>query len=306
MPWAQGLRRFAVVWSIEHLETAMTEVSTAKDGPVPERQDSDGNSRGRSREVNGATLYYEDRGAGAPLVLIHGGLTSSAMWEHLLPSLIDGFRVITPDSRGHGRSTNPSGELSYAQLADDVAALIAALGLVRPVVGGYSDGGQVALELGARHPDAAGALIVGAAYPEFAATGIRAVNNAFLGADDTGIPNLAQLDINLGDFADLMKARHPGGDEQWRTLVGQSASMWLDYQGLTPDAVRGIEAPTLVFTGDRDEMYPLDLMVSLYRTLPNAELAVCPHADHFAPVTERGGMFAGMIRDFAGRHGNVR
>ena len=152
------------------------------------------------------------------------------MWEQLLPSLIDGFRVITPDSRGHGRSTNPSGELSYAQLADDVAALIAALGLVRPVVGGYSDGGQVALELGARHPDAAGALIVGAAYPEFAATGIRAVNKAFLGADDTGIPNLAQLDINLGDFADLMKARHPGGDEQWRTLVGQSASMWLDYR----------------------------------------------------------------------------
>ena len=116
-------------------------------------------------DANGATLYYEEHGAGEPLVLIHGGLASGAMWEPLLPDLVDGFRVITPDSRGYGRSTNPCGTLSYAQLADDVAALINALELDRPVVGGYSDGGQVALELGERHPGAAGALIVGAAYP---------------------------------------------------------------------------------------------------------------------------------------------
>ena len=107
---------------------------------MAERQDSDGNSRGRSREVNGATLYYEDRGAGAPLVPdprrahLERHVGAAAALPHRT------LRVITPDSRGHGRSTNPSGQLSYAQLADDVAALIAALGLVRPVVGGYSDG----------------------------------------------------------------------------------------------------------------------------------------------------------------------
>ena len=73
----------------------------------------------------------------------------------MLPELVDRFRVIVPDSRGHGRSTNESGALSYALLADDIAALIAALELDRPVVGGYSDGGQVALELAVRHPEAA-------------------------------------------------------------------------------------------------------------------------------------------------------
>jgi pimeloyl-ACP methyl ester carboxylesterase len=262
---------------------------------------------GRSIEVNGATLYYEERGAGTPVMLIHGGLVSSAMWEPLLPFLIDGFRVITPDSRGHGRSTNPSGELSYAQIADDVTALIAALGLVRPVVGGYSDGGQVALEIGARHPDAAGALIVGAAYPDFAASGLREVWKKLLGADDSGTPDLAQVDAFLGDFADVVKSWHPGGDQQWRALVLQTAPMWLDYEGLTPEDVRRIEAPALVFAGDRDELLSVDLMVSLYRALPNAELGVCPHADHLAPITpERAGIFAGMIRDFAVRHGSAR
>jgi pimeloyl-ACP methyl ester carboxylesterase len=185
-----------------------------------------------------------------------------------------------------------------------VAALIAALGLERPVVGGYSDGGQVTLELGVRHPDAAGALIVGAAYPEFAAPGLREKHRAFLGADDAGAPDLAQLDVHLGDFAQLMKSWHPGGDERWPVLVQQTAPMWLDYAGLTPDDVRRIVVPVLVFVGDRDELFPLDLMASLYRTLPDAEFAVCPQADHFGPVTAgRAGLFAEAIRDFADRHG---
>jgi pimeloyl-ACP methyl ester carboxylesterase len=225
-----------------------------------------------SIELNGVTLHYGEHGTGTPLVIIHGGLPSRAMWEPHLPDLTDDFRVITSDSRGHGRSTNPSGQLSYAQLADDVAALIAALGLVRPVVGSYSDGGQVALELGARHPDAAGALIVGAAYPEYAISGIRDTVKAFLGADAAGNPDLAQVDANLGDFADLIKSWHPDGDRQWQTFVRQTAPMWLDYEGLTTDDLRRIDAPTLIFAGDRDEMYPLDLIVSLYRALPNVDL----------------------------------
>ena len=134
---------------------------------------SSSSASGRFIDVNGAALYYEEQGEGDPLILIHGGLGSSARWQAVLPHLDDGFRVITPDSRGHGRSTNPAGELSFPLIADDVAALIAALGLERPVVGGWSDGGQVALELGVRHPGVGGGLIVGAAYPDFDSSGLR-------------------------------------------------------------------------------------------------------------------------------------
>jgi pimeloyl-ACP methyl ester carboxylesterase len=261
---------------------------------------------GRWIGINGARLYCDDRGAGPPIVLIHAGLISRAIWEPLLPALVDDFRVITPDSRGHGRSTNPSGEMSYAQLADDVAALITALELDRPVVGGYSDGGQVALEIGARHPEAAGGLIIGAAYPDFVTTGLREFLRAYLGADDTGAPDVAAVDASLGEIANAVKSLHPGGEEQWRALVQQSARMWLEYEGLTPDDLHRIEAPALVFVGDRDEALTLDLVVSLYRELPNAELGVCPNADHRAPITrERIAVFAGMIRDFAGRQGQA-
>lgn len=212
------------------------------------------------------------------------------------------FRVITPDSRGHGRSTNPSGQLSYARIADDVAALIAALDLVDPVVSGWSDGGQVVLELGARHRRAAGALMTGAAYPDFAASGLRDAHRALLGADDAGIPDLQILDAQLGDAAEAIKSAHPGGAQQWADLVRQTAPMWLDYPGLGPDDLRRIQVPTLVLGGDRDELIPLELTVRLYRDLPNAELAICPQTEHVGPTPERAAVFASLIRDFALRH----
>ena len=171
-----------------------------------------------------------------------------------------------------------------------------------PVVGGYSDGGQVALELGARHPQAASALIVGAAYPEFVDSGLRDVFRAVLGADEAGAPDLAQVDALLGDAAELVKSRHPGGPEQWRALVEQTAPMWLDYPGLTPEELGAIDAPVLLFTGDRDGLIPLELIVSLYRALPDAELAVAPNTDHIgAMMPERAELVAGVIRDFAAR-----
>jgi pimeloyl-ACP methyl ester carboxylesterase/catechol 2,3-dioxygenase-like lactoylglutathione lyase family enzyme len=253
-------------------------------------------------EVNGARLEYEEHGEGTPLILIHGGLSSSSDWEPVVPGLADRFRVITPDSRGHGRSNNPAGELSYALIADDIAALITALRLQRPVVGGWSDGGQVTLELGVRHPAAAGALIVGAAYPDFDGGGLRDVHRALLGADERGVPDPGHLDAELGEFAEEVRALHPGGAERWRALVRQTAPMWLEYEGLGPDQLRAIQTPVLVLAGDLDEFVPIDLSVSLYRALPDAELAICPSLSHDGPSPERGPVLASLIRDFAERH----
>jgi pimeloyl-ACP methyl ester carboxylesterase len=257
---------------------------------------------GTSVELNGASLYYEERGNGPAVILIHGGLGSHTQWESVVPELMPAFRVITPDSRGHGRSTNPGGELSYSAIADDVAALIAALGLARPVVGGWSDGGQVVLELGARHPGAAGALIVGAAYPDFAASGLREAHRSLLGADDAGVPDPGRLDVQLGDSAELIKSEHPGGSARWTELVRQTAPMWLNYTGLRPDELLRIEVPTLVLAGDRDEFVSVNLAVSLYRELPNAELAICPRTEHEGPTPERAAVFASLMRDFVSRH----
>jgi pimeloyl-ACP methyl ester carboxylesterase len=256
-------------------------------------------------ELNDASLYYEVSGNGEALILIHGGLSSSADWKPVVPELATSLQVITPDSRGHGRSTYSTGELSYARIADDVAALIGTLQLRRPVVGGWSDGGQVTLELGVRHPGVASALIVGAAYPNFDAGGLREAHRALLGADEAGIPNEAQLEAQLGEYADEIKALHPGGAEQWLKLIDGSARMWLDYKGLRSDELRSIATPVLVLAGDRDEFIPLDLSISLYRALSNAELAICPSLTHDGLTPDRAPILASLIRDFALRQGGA-
>ena len=118
---------------------------------------------GRYVSANGLQIYYEEYGQGEPLVLVHGGTETSQIWQAQIPTFAKHFRVLTPDCRGHGRTVNPSGTLSYRLMADDLAAFVHAVGLQKPLIYGYSDGGQIALEVGMRYPDLAQALVVGAA-----------------------------------------------------------------------------------------------------------------------------------------------
>jgi pimeloyl-ACP methyl ester carboxylesterase len=117
---------------------------------------------------NGLQVHYEDHGAGAPVVLLHGGLvTGHLMWSSHVPALSRNHRVVVPDSRGHSRTDNPEGRLAYDLMADDRAAFIEALRLDRPVVVGYSDGAQTALELGVHRAGGGGRRQVRARVPLF-------------------------------------------------------------------------------------------------------------------------------------------
>lgn len=256
---------------------------------------------GRRLEVNGASIYYEDHGDGPAIILIHGGLGAGSEWGTVVSLLGDGFRVITPDSRGHGRSSNPAGKLSYGGIAEDIAALITALGLRRPIVGGWSDGGQITMELAVRHPALAGGLIVGAAYPDFDAGGLRDAHRALLGADDDGVADLVHLNDQLGEWADQVKELHRGGEGHWQALIEQTAKMWLGYEGIDQGELQAIQTPTLVLAGDRDDLIPLELSVRLYQALPHAELAVVPGLGHEGLSSARGPFLAEVIRDFARR-----
>ncbi len=233
-------------------------------------------------DVNDVTLYCEVFGNGDPLVLLHGGLGSGRDWEHIIPAMVEQYRVITIDVRGHGRSTNPTGALSYPQIADDLAKAIGALGLERPFIAGWSDGGQHVLQLGYRYPGLARALLVGAA--DFRSSDeSRIWVREFFGIGADGEVALEVLDEMLGDSASRYHAKHAGGATQWELLARGTARLWLEYDGLSDEDYRLIEAPTLVMLGDRDDDVPVEDAVRMYRAIRNAELAICPCADHFIP-----------------------
>ena len=102
-------------------------------------------------QANGVKVHYRVDGQGDPLVLLHAGTLSGDMWQPYLAAFTEHYRVITPDMRGHGRSDNPKGAMTYGQLADDIVAFIRALDLRDPLIAGFSDGGQVAQNIERAH-----------------------------------------------------------------------------------------------------------------------------------------------------------
>ncbi len=258
-------------------------------------------ARSRSVELNdGARVYVEEFGDGDPLVLLHGGLGTGRDWLPLIPNLTAEFHVVTLDVRGHGHSTNPASSLTYPLIASDVVEVIEQLELDRPFIAGWSDGGQHVLQVGARFPNVARALAAGAADYQSTAETRRWVR-AFFGMDEVGEVDLEVLDQELGDAAERFRAKHPGGHEQWRSLVEQTARLWLDGGELSAEEYARIDVPTLVVLGDRDADLPVEDAVSMYRAIPHAELAICPGADHFIPWA-RPDWLVVTLTEFFSRH----
>jgi len=107
-------------------------------------------------------LYHEVWGDGPPLVLIPGLGASLWLWEEQLPALSAHFTTIAFDNRGGGRSEAPAGPYTIAQMADDVAAMLDALGIERAHVLGFSMGGFVAQEFALLHPHRVDRLVLAA------------------------------------------------------------------------------------------------------------------------------------------------
>jgi len=111
-------------------------------------------------DVNGVSLYYEEHGAGQPLILLHGGLGSGDMYAPIRPALAAGRRVITVDLQAHGRTADVDRPLRHETLADDVAGLIRHLGLAQADVMGCSFGAGTALRTAIQHPDLVRRLVI--------------------------------------------------------------------------------------------------------------------------------------------------
>jgi len=225
--------------------------------------------------VNGIDLAYEIRGDGPPLLMLHGFFGSSGDWVHLydLDALAKRWRLILPDARGHGRSTNPSGVVTHRQAADDIRTLLDHLGIERFKAVGVSFGGNILLHLATAPAtrDRIDAMVTTGA-PSYFPAQARAIMSTFT------------VESRTDDQWREMRERHRQGDEQIRALwrAAHAFSVQTDDQAFTPPQLAAIRARTLIVTGDRDPLYPLELFLEQYRAIPNAALYVIPNGGHDA------------------------
>jgi pimeloyl-ACP methyl ester carboxylesterase len=241
-------------------------------------------------DVNGFTMHFDDRGAGAPLLLLHGGMGTGEDWRHVFPRDPDGCRVIVPDLRGHGRSTNPGGGFTFRQCARDVIALVEHLGLEQVSAIGMSMGAKTLLHAATARPGAIGAMVLVSATPRFTEA-LRAAASQFT---REAFERLAP-----GERAALA-ARHVHGDDQCLALyeMTRSFAVSTDDMAFTVGDLASITARTLIVHGDRDPFYPVELAVELYRGIAGSALWVVPGGGH-GPIF---GEYAAPFRDAALAH----
>lgn len=216
--------------------------------------------------VQGSRFYYEETGPsdGRPLLLLHAALqTGEAMAPLITRMHKEGFRMIAPDMRGHGRTANPGRALSIGLLADDMAALMAELGLERPLLAGYSLGGIVGIELARR--GLVSRLVVLAAR-------IRPAPQARVTFDPARIRSRSPV------WATWLDKVH--GEQNWGELAGELGVLLQDWEGFAPEALAAITCPVLVVQGDRDELVPVSQARELAALVPGALLREVPRAQH--------------------------
>jgi pimeloyl-ACP methyl ester carboxylesterase len=226
---------------------------------------------GRTIAIEQEDIHCEERGGGAPLLLLHGLTGTSDDWRHVfdLESLGARFRVVAPDARGHGRSTNRSGAFTFHRCGLDVLALLDHLGIERVRAVGMSLGAKTLLHVATLAPSRIERMILVSGTPRFP-DATRALFRA-----------AAEAPHSPEEWTQ-MRAQHIQGDGQIAALWKLPAAFAADATDMafTAEKLAAISAPTLIVAGDRDPLYPVELAVELYRGIRGSALCVVPQGGH--------------------------
>jgi pimeloyl-ACP methyl ester carboxylesterase len=234
--------------------------------------------------TTGLPLYYEWHGEPAPgrtpLLLIHGGgSTIESNWGRLIPRLRGSHRLLAVELQGHGRTSAGTGPASFEGSADGVAGLLGELGAGPVDVLGFSNGGQVAMQLAIRHPGAVRRLV--AASAPFRRDGM--VDGFWEGLAGAAFGDLPQpyRDADLAVSGDPAHAERMFHLDRELMLTG-----FVDWPDAQPAS---IAAPTLVVAADRDVVRP-GHAARLAALIPGARLLIVPgnHGDYLGELLAAG------------------
>ena len=247
-------------------------------------------------------MFYEDLGKpdGLPIIMLHGFTgTGRADWIHQIDVFGSGFRLILPDLRGHGRSSNPGGRsaMNHRQFASDVALLCDGLGIERAAFLGESTGSMLQLSLALNRPDlVAAAVLAGASY--FWSEDHRASLRT------RSVDELAEEWFPESEALTQFTAMHTSlGSDHWRVVLEDFIGLFSHDHGEDfPDEAElgNIRAPVLLVHGDRDHNFAPEIACQLYRKLAHAELCVLPNTGHW-PSREQPRVFNLLAEDFLAR-----
>ncbi|GAB3258194.1 alpha/beta hydrolase [Larkinella harenae] len=264
--------RYIVFWLLNCVAIAATGQPTEK---IPYGSNP---KAGQYVQVGDAKIYYEVYGQGRPLVLLHGGLLGYIdEYRDLIPRLSREFQVIAIATRGHGKSEVGTKPYSYRLFAEDAHTVIRTVTQDSAIVIGFSDGAIASYILAAEHPEL-----------------VR--KNVAIGGGPLGIGDYTaeQHDFWLQLTDEKMEKFLPGfiaqrkklmpQPQQWDRFLSELKKAWSEPTYIDKAALKTIKCPVLIAAGDHDGA--TERFVNIYKSLPNAQLAIIPGSGHVVLTTK--------------------
>lgn len=240
--------------------------------------------------VGDVSLYYEMRGQGEPLLLIHGLGSSSRDWEYQVPFFARDYEVVVYDVRGHGQSDKPPGPYSVPLFTRDLAGLIEGLEIAPAHVVGISMGGMIGLELVVDRPDLVRSLVVVNSVPDMTVRTWRQrfeVWQRLLVAPLLGMERVGEVlgqrlfpKVEQGELRELFTERWAENDPRAYREAVKAIVGWTVDQHLA-----SIACPVLVVSGDHDYS-TVEFKAAYAARIPRGELVVIEDSGHGTPVDQ--------------------
>jgi 3-oxoadipate enol-lactonase len=258
-------------------------------------------------ENQGTKIYWDEQGAGEPLLLIMGLSYPSYMWHRSRPVLSKKYRTIALDNRGVGQSDTPSGIYSIALMASDAAAVLDAAGVEAAHVFGVSMGGMIAQEFALQYPKRVRSLILGCT-----ATGgphaVQAEPAALQTLMRQGMTPEESKEAIIPFIYDAATPRQRIDEDmairmEWypspQGYMGQLQGIfgWESYTRIAQ-----ITAPTLVIHGETDRLVPATNSRLIAERIPGAKLVLIPQASHIFETDQPGVAHHAILEFLTSQH----
>jgi pimeloyl-ACP methyl ester carboxylesterase len=259
-------------------------------------------------DVNEATIHIEEEGSGPDLVLVHGiGQSSARVWDYLVPELKDDYRILRYDLRGHGRSTNPSGDQSINQHAADLATILDLYDIEQANIAGFSFGGTVVQQFAIDYPSRLLNLILVTTAPGLTDDAAEYYEERAKFIEENGVEAHADKAVSIvlspwfiekhPDIADEYRERFL--DNKPKAYAGAMRAMI----GWDPtEQLRELDHQTLVIGGELDDTAIMGEETAassrkLHNLISDSQLEIIPDTTHY-PQIEKPETVATLIDGF--------
>ena len=225
-------------------------------------------SVGKYAEINGAKIYYEEYGAGEPLLLIHGNGGDIKSMGNQIDYFKSKYRVIIADNRGHGKSELKTDSLTYTQITKDWDGLVNHLKLDSINIIGWSDGGIIGLKMGISGKSKIKKIVA---------------MGANLRPDSTAVNSWAPNSVKKRELKAKEMLEKGDTTKDWR-LILQRFGLLLYQPNINHNDLKRIKSSVLIIAGDKD-IIKNEHTVEIFENIPNAHLCIMPGETHFTPAS---------------------